>query len=93
MVTPIELGLLVLVLALVFGAYRLISAVRPLVVNAVVGLVVLWLAGALGFGVQITAIVVLLVAFGGLPAAILVILLAQFDVVFEPAMVIGSLIG
>lgn len=93
MVTPIELGLLVLVLALVFGAYRLIKAVRPLVVNAVVGLVVLWLAGALGFGVQITAIVVLLVAFGGLPAAILVILLAQFDVIFEPAMVIGAMLG
>ena len=88
MVTPVEIGLLVLVLVLVFGAYRLIKAVKPLIINAVVGLVVLALAGWLGYGVVVTPVVVLLVAFGGVPAAILVILLAYFDVVFEPAMLL-----
>jgi len=88
MVTPVEIGLLVLVLVLVFGAYRIIKAVKPLIVNAVVGLVVLALAGWLGYGVVITPVVVLLVAFGGVPAAILVLLLAYLDVVFEPAMLL-----
>ena len=88
MVTPVEIGLLVLVLVLVFGAYRLIKAVKPLIVNAVIGLIVLALAGWLGYGVVITPIVVLLVAFGGVPAAILVLLLASLDVAFEPAMLL-----
>ena len=88
MVTPVEIGLLVLVLVLVFGAYRIIKAVKPLIVNAVVGLIVLALAGWLGYGVVITPIVVLLVAFGGVPAAILVLLLAYLDVAFEPAMLL-----
>ena len=88
MVTPIEIGLLVLVLVLVFGAYRIIKAVKPLIGNAVVGLIVLALAGWLGYGVVITPIVVLLVAFGGVPAAILVLLLAYLDVAFEPAMLL-----
>jgi len=88
MVTPIEIGLLVLVLVLVFGAYRIVQAVKPLIVNAVVGLIVLALAGWVGYGVVITPIVVLLVAFGGVPAAILVIVLAYLDVAFEPAMLL-----
>lgn len=91
MVTPIEIGLLVLVLVLLFGAYRLIKAVKPLVVNALLGLIVLWLAGLVGYGVSIDLIVVLLVAFGGIPAALLVIVLAQFDVVFEPAVLLPLL--
>ena len=88
MVTPLEVGLLVVVLAVVFGTYRVIKAVKPLVVNAVVGLVVLFAADLVGLGVQIDPVVVLLVAFGGLPAAVLVILLAQLHVVFEPATVL-----
>lgn len=91
MVTLIEIGLLALVLVLLFGAYRVLKAVKPLIINAIVGLIVLGLAGWLGYGVVITPIVVLLVAFGGLPAAILVILLAQFGVVFDPAMLLVPL--
>ena len=88
MVTPLEIGLLVLVLVLLFGAYRLISAVKPLIINAIVGLIVLGVAGWLGYGVVITPVVVLIVAFGGLPAAILVLLLAYFGVLFDPALVL-----
>jgi len=85
MVTPVEIGLLVLVLVLVFGAYRIIRAIKPLIVNAVVGLIALLLAGALGFGVEITPLVVLIVAIGGFPAAVLVVILAYVGLVFEPA--------
>ena len=88
MVTPVEIGLLVLVLVLLFGAYRIIRAVKPLIVNAVVGLIVLAVAGWLGYGVVVTPVVVLLVAFGGLPAALLVIILAQYGVVFDPALLV-----
>lgn len=87
MVTAVEIGLLAVVLVLVFGAYRLLRAIKPLVINAVVGIIVLLLAGVVGFGVNITPIVILLVAFGGLPAAVLVIILAQLGVIFEPAFV------
>ena len=86
MASPIEFGLLALVVLFLVGAYVLLKAVKPLVINAVVGLIVLWLAGWLGFGVVVTPVVVLIVAFGGLPAAILVILLARFGLLFDPAL-------
>lgn len=92
MVTPIEIGLVVLVLALLFGTWRVIKAVKPLIVNTIVGLIILFIASFVGYGVSITPVVVLLVAFGGLPAAILVILLAQIGVVFEPAVVLPLLV-
>ena len=88
MASPIEFGLLGLVVVLLAGVYLLSKAVKPLIVNAVVGLIVLWLAGWLGYGVAVTPIVVLIVAFGGLPAAVLVIILAYVGVVFEPAMLL-----
>ena len=91
MVTPLEIGLLILVLVVVFGTYRIVKAVKPLVVNAVVGLVVLLIAEFLGFGVAISPVVVLIVAFGGLPAALLVILLAYLGILFQPAMVAWAL--
>ncbi len=84
MVTGLELALLALVVVLLFGAHRVIKTVRPLVVNAIVGLLVLLLANAVGFGVAVTPVVVLIAAVAGLPGAILVIVLAQLDLLFEP---------
>ena len=88
MVTPIEIGLLLVVLIVVFGTYRIVKAVKPLVVNAVVGLLVLLAADFLGFGVVISPVVVLIVAFGGIPAAVLVIILASLGILFEPAVIL-----
>jgi len=82
MVTPIEIGLLVAVLALVFGVYTVLKAVKPLIVNAVVGVIVLVIASFLGVGVEITPIAVLICAVGGVPGALLVILLAYTGVAF-----------
>jgi len=96
MLTPLQTGielqiaLLAVVLLVVFGTYRIIKAVKPLIVNAVLGLVVILIAGVFNLGVTITPVLVLLVAFGGVPAAILAIILAQFEIVFEPA-VLASL--
>jgi hypothetical protein len=82
MVTPIEIGLFVVVLALLFGAYTIIKAVKPLIVNAIVGVIVLVIASFLGVGVEITPIAVLICAVGGVPGAILVILLAYTGIAF-----------
>ena len=82
MVTTLEIGLLVVALALLFGAYTLIKAVKPLVVNAIVGVIVLVIASVLGIGVEITPIAVLICAVAGIPGAILVIILAYAGVAF-----------
>lgn len=82
MVTTIEIALLVLVLALLFGAYTIIKAVKPFIVNAVVGVIVLLIASFLGLGVEITPIAVLICAVGGIPGALLVILLAYLGIAF-----------
>lgn len=84
MVTGTELAVLALVVVALVGVHRAIKTVKPLVVNAIVGLVVLVLANALGYGVVVTPVVVLIVALGGVPGAVLVLLLAYLDVVFQP---------
>ncbi len=56
-----------------------------LLVNAVVGLVVLFAANLLGLGVQISVFTLLICAILGLPGAIIVILLALFNVAFSAA--------
>ena len=82
MVTPTEIGLLVLALALLFGAYRIINTIKPLIVNAIVGVIVLIVANVAGLGVAISAVAVLVCAVGGLPGAVLVILLSILDIAF-----------
>ena len=82
MVTPIEIGLLVVLLAVLVGAYAVVKMVKPFVVNAVVGVIVLLIASFLGVGVEITPIAVLICAVGGVPGALLVILLAYLGIAF-----------
>lgn len=85
MVTGLEILLLGLVLAAVLGASTLIQTVRPFIVNAVVGLIVLFLAQAVfGLNVAVTPIALVIVAIGGFPGSLLVILLSLFGVAFVP---------
>jgi hypothetical protein len=93
MVTPIEIALLVVALALLFGAYTIIKAVKPFIVNAIVGVLVLVIASFLGLGVEITPVAVLICAIGGIPGAILVILLAYLNIAFAGMIApVGSLL-
>jgi len=87
MATTLELALVAVVLAAVFGAYRVVRAVKPFVVNAVVGLVVILLAQALGAEVAVTPLALLVVAVAGVPGALLVVLLATVGVAFAPGLV------
>lgn len=88
MVSGLELTILALVVVVLVGAHGVSRAVRPLIVNAVVGLIVLLLASALGFGVAVTPVVVLIVALGGVPGAVLVLLLAYLDILFQPVVLL-----
>lgn len=58
-----------------------------LAVNAIVGLIILFIANAVGLGVQISLITLLLCAIFGVPGAILVILLAVLDIAFAATMI------
>jgi C4-dicarboxylate transporter len=89
MATPIELGLLVAVAVAVVLAYLVLRALKPFIVNAVLGLIVLLIAGFLGVEVAVTPIVVLIVAVGGIPGALLVLLLAHFGILFGPAAILA----
>ena len=60
-------------------------SLRALAVNAVVGLIILFIANVVGLGVQISLITLLLCAVFGVPGAIPVILLAVLDVAFAAA--------
>ena len=82
MVTTTEIGLLILALALLFGAYRIVNTIKPLIINAIVGVIVLIVANVAGLGVAISAVAVLICAVGGLPGAVLVILLSVLEVAF-----------
>lgn len=64
-----------------------VLSLRALIVNAVVGLVVLFLANVVGLGVQISLVTLLISAVFGIPGAILVILLALFDIAFAATVV------
>lgn len=88
----LEIAPLVLAIGFLLGAVRILQAVRPLFVNAVVGLLVFLVAEWAGVGVQIDWIALAVVAIGGLPGAILVVLLSVLGVAFVPAIVDGALV-
>jgi hypothetical protein len=84
MVTGLEIAVLAVALLLLFGAARVLQAVRPLIVNAVVGLLVFLVASWLGIGVEVNWLTLAVVAIGGLPGAVLVVLLSVFGIAFTP---------
>ncbi|MCU4925788.1 hypothetical protein OB905_07295 [Halobacteria archaeon AArc-dxtr1] len=83
MVTGIEILVLAVVLVLVLGISVLVEAVRPLIVNAAVGLLGLFLAQwLLGISLSVGPLALAIVALGGLPGAVLVVVLSVFGVAF-----------
>ncbi|WP_226482415.1 pro-sigmaK processing inhibitor BofA family protein [Natrinema amylolyticum] len=83
--TGLEILILILVLVLVLAAARIVRVASPFIVNAVVGLVVLYVAQVVfGLGIAVTPIVIAIVALGGVPGSVLVIALSLFGVAFVP---------
>jgi inhibitor of the pro-sigma K processing machinery len=58
-----------------------------LVLNAVVGLLILFVANAAGIGVQVSLVTLVICAILGVPGAILVIVLAVLDIAFVATLV------
>ncbi len=72
----IELGLVVLLIVIVFGAFLILKSIKNFIINAVVGLVILFIANAIaGLGIGYSWLVVLICGIGGVLGAFLVILL------------------
>lgn len=82
MVTPVEIGIVVLALVALAIAYRILKTVKTLVINAIIGVIILLAANWAGAGVAISIWAVLVCAVAGIPGAILVILLSYLDIAF-----------
>ncbi|GAA0669284.1 pro-sigmaK processing inhibitor BofA family protein [Natronoarchaeum mannanilyticum] len=63
------------------------ASLKPLFINAIVGLVILVVANVAGLAVQISLATLLICTIVGVPGAILVVLLALFDVAFAATVV------
>lgn len=67
-------------------------SLQTLAVNAIVGLAILFVSNAIGLGVQISLVTLLICGVFGVPGAILVILLAQLNIAFVAVMVPALLV-
>lgn len=85
----VELGLLVIVALVIVAVYMTMKVVKPLIINAIVGLVLIFAVQYLGLvEVELGLLAVAIVAIGGVPGAVLVMLLAYLGVAFAPAMLL-----
>lgn len=67
-------------------------SLQTLAVNAIIGLAILFISNAVGLGVQISLVTLLVCGVFGVPGAILVILLAQLNIAFVAVMVPALLV-
>jgi hypothetical protein len=75
----IILGIAVVVALLLF---KIFASMLHLVIHAVIGLLILYIARALGLKVSISFFTILICAFGGAFGAIIVIILSYFKIAF-----------
>ncbi len=81
-----------LVALALIAVYVTMKVVKPLIINAIVGLVVIFAVDFMGFvEVELGLLAVAIVAIAGIPGAILVLLLAYLGVAFAPAVALGFL--
>jgi hypothetical protein len=79
----IETGLIILIIAIVIGAYLILRSLVGFIVNAIVGLIILYLANVfVGLGIGFSWLVILICALGGVLGAILVIILHLLGIAF-----------
>lgn len=90
MATGIEIGLLVLVALVLAGVYLAMKVIKPLIYNAIIGLVILAIINFFDIPflpeVEIGFLAVAIIALGGIPGVVLVLLLAFLGVAFDPAL-------
>lgn len=71
-----DAGFILLFIVIVFGAFLILRSIKNFVLNAIMGLVILFLANAVaGLGIGYGWLVILICGIGGVLGAFLVILL------------------
>ncbi|MBN1235339.1 MAG: pro-sigmaK processing inhibitor BofA family protein [Methanotrichaceae archaeon] len=69
-------GLILLFVVIIFGAFLILRSLKNFAINAIMGLLILFLANAVaGLGIGYSWLVVLICGIGGILGAFLVILL------------------
>ncbi len=72
----IDLVLVILIIAIIFGLFLLLKSITHFIVNAIIGLIILFLANTfLGLGIAYSWLVIIICAIGGVLGAILVIII------------------
>jgi hypothetical protein len=72
----IELSLLLLIIVIIFGAVLVLRSLKNFAINAIVGLLILFLANTfVGLGIGYSWLVIIICALGGILGAVLVIAL------------------
>ncbi|MGA9098335.1 MAG: pro-sigmaK processing inhibitor BofA family protein [Methanotrichaceae archaeon] len=72
----IDLGLVILIIAIIFGLFIILKSFTHFIVNAIIGLVILFLANTfLGLGIGYSWLVIIICAIGGVLGAVLVIII------------------
>ena len=78
-----ELIILLIVVLAVIAVYYILKSVKHLIVNTILGLILLVIANTvLKLGISYSALVLLVCAIGGIPGAILVIVLHILNIAF-----------
>jgi hypothetical protein len=78
----IDTGLILLFIVIVFGIFLILRSIKNFVINAIMGLVILYLADAVaGLGIGHSWLVILICGIGGVLGAFLVILLHFLGIV------------
>jgi hypothetical protein len=85
MITPVDIGTVVLAVAGLLFARRILSSVKALATNAITGIITLVVASWFGFGVSLTPIALAATALAGIPGAILILFLSHSGIAFLPA--------
>ena len=77
------LGLVLLALAIIFGLLIILKSIKKFLINAVVGLIILFVANAIaGLGIGYGWLTILICAIGGTLGAILIIVLHFMGIAF-----------
>jgi hypothetical protein len=77
------LGLVVLAVVIIFGLLIILKSIKKFLINAVVGLIILFVANAFaGLGIGYSWLVILICAIGGTLGAILIIALHFLGIAF-----------
>ena len=83
MIIMIEIGLIVLGLVIIIGAFIILRSITHFVINAVVGLLILFIANSVaGIGIGYSWLVILICGIGGILGAILVLVLHFIGIAF-----------